>query len=161
MPQHEQDWRDTLSNTLRGRVAILCIGNPLRGDDGAGPALAERLHLDEPWRVFDAGPAPENWTGPVCAHRPDGVLAVDAIPFDQPPGSIACWPVADLAAGAPSTHAPSLAMSLRMIEQRTAAATLILGIQPEHIEFGQALSAPVAAAVDALAEHLEQISRRA
>jgi hydrogenase 3 maturation protease len=160
MTKQGEDWRETLSNTLHGRVAILCVGNPLRGDDAAGPTLAERLEVQEPWHVFDAGPAPENWIGPLCAHRPDVVLAVDAVPFDQPPGSIACWPVADLAEGAPSTHAPSLAMSLRMIEQRTRAAILVLGIQPQQIEFGQPLGPPVAAAVDTLAERLLQINRR-
>ncbi len=160
MSQHEQDWRKTLSKALLGRVAILCVGNPLRGDDAAGPTLAERLEVQEPWRVFDAGPAPENWIGPVCAHQPDVVLAVDAVPSDQPPGSIACWPVADLAEGAPSTHAPSLAMSLRMIEQRTGAAVLVLGIQPQQVEFGRPLSPPVVAAVDALVEHLAQLTSR-
>ena len=76
-------WPAQLAEALHGRVAVLCVGNSLRGDDGAGPALARRLHVGDPWRVFDAGVAPENWIGPICKFRPDVVMVIDAIDFGQ------------------------------------------------------------------------------
>ena len=48
------------------RVAVVGVGQRLRGDDGAGPAVAQRLAplADAALLVVDAGHAPEN-----CCHR--------------------------------------------------------------------------------------------
>ena len=35
--------RDALERRLKGKVAVVAVGNPLWGDDGVGPALIRRL----------------------------------------------------------------------------------------------------------------------
>ncbi len=152
-----KNWRAKLAAALRGRVAILCVGNAMCADDGAGPALAERLQVDEPWRVFDCGVAPENWIGPVCKFRPDVAVVVDAIHFDAPPGAIGCWARDELAHGGMSTHRASLSMTLQIIEHETGAASLVLGIQPQSAQLGQGMSEAIGAAVDELAAELERL----
>jgi len=149
-----QDWQAALARIGGGRVAIMCVGNVLCGDDGAGPALAERLHVGESWGVFDCAVAPENWIGPVCSFRPDLVIAVDSAHFDAPPGAIACWEREALAHLSASTHRASLSMVLEVIEQETGAPSLILGIQPQSAALGARMSPAVEAAVCKLAEGL-------
>ena len=158
--QQHDAWQATLAGLARGRVAILCVGNELYGDDGAGPALAARLRVGAPWQVFNGGVAPENWTGPVCAFRPDVVLVVDALHFDQPGGTIGCWPPQDLASTGMTTHGPSLALLVDVLGQRTGARILIVGIQPACAGLGLGLSQAVTLAVDELAGELERLWRR-
>ena len=155
MDTREPDnWRARLAAALHGRVALMCVGNRVRGDDGAGPALADRLALDEPWKVFDCGVAPENWIGPVCRFGPDVVALVDAIDFAAAPGTIRCWDPEHLADVGLSTHHASLSLTLGVICQDTGAAALVVGIQPQSTGFGEGLSEAVEAAVGALAREL-------
>ena len=41
---------------------LLCVGNSMMGDDGAGPLLAQMCaaHPQGEWVVIDGGSAPEN-----------------------------------------------------------------------------------------------------
>ena len=151
--QHS-NWRTKLALPVRGRVAVLCVGNVLCGDDGAGPALAETLNVGETWAVFDCAVAPENWIGPICSFRPDVVIAVDCMHLDAAPGTIACWKRQDLAHLGPSTHRASLSMVLEVIEEETGADSLVVGIQPQCVELGAAMSQPVETAIRDLAAEL-------
>ena len=153
------DWRQILADTLHGRVALLCVGNPLRADDGAGPALARRLDVADPWRVFDCGVAPENWIGPVCAFHPDVALLVDAIDFAAPPGTLRCWPADALADVGVSTHHASPSLTVQIITEDAGAEAMVVGIQPLSAALSGEMCEPVAAAVRELAAELERLWR--
>ena len=63
-------WTSVVRRELRGarRVAVMGIGNPDRGDDGAGLACVRalrklRLPASRSVRLIEAGPVPENFTG--------------------------------------------------------------------------------------------------
>ena len=154
------DWPATLAAALHGRVAVLCVGNELRGDDALGPELARGLSVDEPWKVFDCGVAPENWTGAVCSFRPDVVLVIDAIHWDAPPGAVRCWDANELAGAGLSTHHASLSLTLDVIRQSTGAPGIVLGVQPQSVELGEEMSPAAEAAVDRLQAELSEIHRR-
>ena len=139
--------RDRLSGK---RVVILGVGNPLRGDDGAGPALIERLLGKVDATLIDAGDVPENYLGPVEAARPQVVLIVDAALFGANPGDIALVEIEELAGSNISTHNSSLALVARVIGSMTGAEVLLLAIQPETISFGAPLSPSVIKALDYL-----------
>lgn len=59
---------------------LLCVGNSMMGDDGAGPLLAERFQAEPQgdWVLIDGGSAPENDVVAIREMRPDRLLIVDA-----------------------------------------------------------------------------------
>jgi len=135
---------EQLTNRVSGRnVAILGVGNPLRGDDGAGPALIERLQGKVRALLIDAGDVPENYLGPIEAFQPQTVLIVDAALLGAAPGDIALVEKEGLANTTLSTHNASLALFSRVIQATTDADILLLAIQPETTAFGSAISARV------------------
>ena len=78
--------KQSLKELLKGKVVIVGIGHPLRGDDALGPCLVKRLegHLDA--LCIDAGSAPENYLGKIIKASPDVVLFIDAVDFNKEPG---------------------------------------------------------------------------
>jgi hypothetical protein len=69
---------EILHNRLVGRVARVGVGNPIRGDDGAGPHVIARLEGRRSALLIDAGEVPENYVGKIAAWRPDVVCVIDA-----------------------------------------------------------------------------------
>ena len=59
---------------------LLCVGNSMMGDDGAGPLLAEMCATNPQgnWVVIDGGSAPENDVVAIRELRPERLLIVDA-----------------------------------------------------------------------------------
>ena len=73
-------WPQALRDILRGRVALVGVGNTLRGDDGVGPLLIESLSRLVPAGdvvLFNCQMCPENYIGPICGCPPDIILLVD------------------------------------------------------------------------------------
>jgi len=137
---------------LRGRVVVLGIGNPLRGDDGAGSRVAALLLEPLPgearagkvsFTVISAGEVPESFLGPVVAARPDTVLLVDAGEMGAPPGSVALLEVEDLPEGPLFTHRTPLRLLAGVLRWETGADVFLLAIQPRHLEWGEAMSSEV------------------
>ena len=55
-----------LKNRLQGKALIVGIGNRLRGDDGVGPEIINRLSSPLPHLLlFDVGETPENYLGKI------------------------------------------------------------------------------------------------
>ena len=69
---------------------LLCVGNSMMGDDGAGPLLAEMCAANPQgdWVVIDGGSAPENDVVAIRELRPDRLLIVDATDMGLNPGEI-------------------------------------------------------------------------
>ena len=57
---------------------LLCVGNSMMGDDGAGPLLAEMCAANPvgDWVVIDGGSAPENDIVAIRELRPERLLIV-------------------------------------------------------------------------------------
>src|SRR4030042_5124329 len=76
-------------NQLRGsKTLIVGIGNTLKGDDGAGPLVCERLTGKICIEVIDAGTVPENYIQTIIKKAPQNLLIIDAIDFGASPGTI-------------------------------------------------------------------------
>src|SRR5579864_1501585 len=76
---------------IDGRVALLGIGDTLRGVDGVGPRIARALKFlpfSDNCLFVDAGVSPEAYTGTVREFAPDLVLLVDAVEMGAPPGHV-------------------------------------------------------------------------
>ncbi len=64
---------------------LMGIGNPLRGDDGVGPWIADHFRA-EGWLSLNCGIAPENFTSVIRREAPDFLVLVDAADIRLSPG---------------------------------------------------------------------------
>ncbi len=126
------------------------IGNVLRSDDGAGPALAGRLSGRVVADVMDAGDSPERCAAPVRRLGPDTIVVVDAVRFGGEPGEVSVFSPEDIVDLTTSTHDISLSSVLEMIGAEAGARVIVVGIQPETTRFGENLSKAVSGTLDCL-----------
>jgi hydrogenase maturation protease len=164
------DWKQRLNPTLRpkrnppaeagSRLVIAGVGQALRGDDGIGVAVAERLVAvgrdDASTRVVVAGHALENCLGPIARFNPAVVLFVDAAALDGPAGTIRLLEATD-AAEMPGTHTPSLGVAARYLAAETGCSVYLLAVSPADTSFDAALSSAGDAAVETIVEALMQV----
>ena len=144
------------------RKLIVGVGNPLRGDDGAGHAVIQHLRDLQPANVDlvtlsgEATGLIEAWTDA------DWVAVIDASRSDAAPATIQCFDTAagDLPATLErrSTHGFGLAEAVALARNvgRLPARLLVYTIEGTNFEPGAALSAPVADAASALARELAE-----
>ncbi|HTY64421.1 MAG TPA: hydrogenase 3 maturation endopeptidase HyCI [Acidobacteriota bacterium] len=151
------DIRTELSRLLKGNVLLIGIGNTLRGDDSAGPALIGLLEGKVKAGLLDAGEVPESYFGRILDAQPDTIAVIDAADFGGAPGDLALLEADDIAGRSVSTHQLPLSLFFRLIKRCSRAEVFALGIQPERITFGEPMSPAVASSVNALAELLQDL----
>lgn len=154
-------------DNLQGRIVLVGLGNPLLGDDGAGPALIAEInkrikpsenHINVPFfrlkgcLFIDAGETPENYLGKIVADNPDTVLLVDAADFKSVPGALKMIDLKDIRGDGLSTHNSSVKLIADYIMNETGAKVLFLGIQKKSIIMGEDLSKPVKKAIRRIAD---------
>ena len=163
-------WSDSLNQKLTSlskpdqalRVAIVGIGQELRGDDASGVNVARTLQLLETNHgssllVIDAGAAPENFTGQLRRFDPDLVLLIDAAQLNEAPGSIRWLDWQETSGLSASTHTlPPHVLAEYLVNELNCEVALI-GIQPQGNEFDAPLSPPVQQAVEEIVQTLETI----
>ncbi len=149
--------QNKLQNLLAGKIAVVGMGNILKADDGAGPRLVQELQGTVTAALFDAGTSPENQLGPIIRAKPQTVLLVDALHFDQPPGSIQLFSAKDFVTSALTTHNLNLEFFINYLKEHGITNIMLLGIQPASVEFSDELSPPVRKALDKLLEVLYSI----
>jgi len=154
---NQEDIKERLDGTIKGKVVILGIGNDLRGDDGFGSILVKGLKGRVRGTVFDGGRAPENYIGKIIREKPDTILIVDALDMGGKPGEMVVWEPKRLRKGEFSTHHLSLSLLASMIQSETGAKLFIIGVQPARIKLGEGLSPPVERALEKLKATLEEI----
>lgn len=141
-----------------GRIAVVGVGNTLRGDDAAGVwvvrAIAERLQAAPDVLLVDGSTAPENFTGPLRRFRPNLVIEIDAAHLGEPAGTIAWVDWRDADGLSASTHTLPPSVLARFLSADLGCRVSLLGIQPATVEMGEGLSPDVAEAVDRLARQL-------
>ena len=157
-------WPAVVRGELRGarRVAVLGIGNPDRGDDGAGPASVRALRKglrgrSSSVRLLEAGPVPESFTGPLRRFVPSHVVLVDAVRAGRKPGAVFLVDPASIGHDDLSSHRAPLSWLIRYLAQTTGCRVLLLGVQPGRTEPGEPLSAVVRKSVERVAAGLAHI----
>ena len=148
------DVKQKLAELSGKTLAVICVGNPMRGDDGFGPAVAARLSSGS---VFDAGSVPENVLPKVARLGPEVVVFVDAAAFGAEPGTMRLIAEAELAQGDFSTHAAPLSMSMDYLRQACGARSVLLAAQPKRTELGSVMSVELARAAETAARLLQDI----
>ncbi len=157
------------------RVAVIGIGNELKGDDAAGILVARALNEIVQARqasrpapiqgtnsceapaavlVIDAGLAPENYTGPLRRFRPDLVVLIDAAELGKQPGQYAWVDWQEVDGFSASTHILPPSVFARYLVQELSCKVEFLGIQPATLDFDAKPSTPVLEAVSEIFEML-------
>ena len=185
---HMMTWQQSLAQFLSPppdgpppRLAIIGVGQALRGDDGVGSALARQLATRlagqlaaDALLILDAGHAPENVLGPVVRFRPNAVLFLDAARGGGAPGDIIWLRPAEADGRGGSTHTLSLEMLADYLTAETGAVVGVLGIEPAsscsaswqpaswpaEFPFGEGLSPAVTAAANEVAATLAAYWRK-
>ena len=162
MQKKELQYR--LKEILEGKIAIIGIGNTLRGDDGFGPEVIIRLKRDivsmgkqaERFLLLDVGEVPENFFKPISDFKPERILTIDAVYMNKKPGEISIVSINDLAEQGISTHGISLKLSLSHLADRLGINVYLLAVQPENMGIGQPISHPVMNAIGKIVEIFKQ-----
>ncbi|MHA1972730.1 MAG: hydrogenase 3 maturation endopeptidase HyCI [Candidatus Hodarchaeales archaeon] len=132
-----------ISSAKQGKLAILCVGNDLRGDDGLGPYIAKKLHelTEISTLIYDTGNQPENYLSVLAREQITHCLIVDAVEFHQNPGTIGFFEPNDLKEYQVtfSTHFLSMKTLINVFGENTGATFKVLGIQPKNLEFGSTM----------------------
>jgi hydrogenase maturation protease len=149
------------------RAVVVGVGNPYRGDDGVGLAVAARLAarvpagvtvvecVREPTRLL------ETWAGASAA------VVVDAVEAGATPGALQRFDASDRRlperAFRSSTHAFGVGEAIELARAlgRLPACVVVYGVEGIEFAAGASLSAPVEAAVEpaarAVLAELEQL----
>lgn len=159
--------RQTLENRRKinrlPRVAVVGIGNELRGDDGAGVALARALQplagRYDRLTVVEAGAAPENITGLLRYFGADLVLLVDVAQMGEEPGAVRWLSWQDTVGIGVSTHTLPLHVFAFYLTVELGCEVALLGIQPSGLSTGAPLSSIVWESVQKTAQVLADILR--
>ncbi len=151
--------REELARRLSGRVVVVGVGNPLRGDDAAGCLVARRLRGAEGARVIEAEEVPESFVGDIAAAMPDVVALVDAVDLGAEPGAVAMLEREQVATYAPTTHRMPLSLVMEVVQRRTGADVFLIAVQPLTLAFGAKVSPEVSATVEVLAAVLSELLR--
>ena len=142
---------DSIKSRLKGKVAILGIGNTLRSDDGAGSILASRIKDKFGFVVFDAGASPENYLERLIREKPDTVVIIDTADFGGLPGEFKVLQPNEIkTVNLFFTHNASVSLTINYLQIHLKADIIVLIIQPKSLVLGENLSCEVAQAVDRL-----------
>ena len=152
--------KELISRLSRARFGVVGVGNALKGDDGAGPALVAHLAGRARFPFVDASEVPENYGGWVAKQGLDVVLFVDAVEFGGAPGEWRLIGIEELMHSASSTHRLSLHFLIRYLKEQWKGEALLIGIQPKSMKLGEGLSPEVEAGIKELAGILIETSRR-
>ena len=144
-------------------LAVLGIVHELCGDDAVGVRVAGMLRPltagDERLLVIEAGPAPENFTGPLRRFRPDLVLLVDAAQMDKSPGAIAWLDLHSTDGVSASSHTLPLHILVSYLVAELGCGVALIGIQPEQTFADAPLTPRVQAAAQSVVQALLDCSK--
>lgn len=157
-----KDWKKAVAAGLkgRGRIVIMGVGNPLKGDDAAGLLCAEALLKGIPakdrrgvkiLRTYDV---PENYTGIIRKFRPTRVIIIDAALAGLKPGDIFVLEKEKIVLEEISSHKIPLMVLISYLEQSIGCRVTVIGIQAHDLSFGAPVTPVIKAAVKTVSDHL-------
>jgi hydrogenase 3 maturation protease len=149
------------------KEVVLGIGNTLKGDDGIGIYIVERVneYLEEVKKgserakfigtrreviAINCGTTPENYTSIIRRHNPDRLILVDAAEMGLSPGAYRIIPPEEIEVMHVSTHSMPLSFLMSYASELCKDIVLV-GIQPEKMDFSTELSSAVRRSGDRVA----------
>ncbi len=147
-----EELRHILGQSTDANTVIVCIGNTLKGDDGAAIELYQKLAGKIKAELFDTGTVPENYIQRIIKTRPHTIVLIDAVDFGGMAGEIKVFEPEKIPEIAASTHVMSLRFFSDILKREINCGIFLAGIQPEQLGLGNGLSKPVTEAVAQLSE---------
>ncbi|HET7327824.1 MAG TPA: hydrogenase maturation protease [Nocardioidaceae bacterium] len=150
------------------RVLVAGIGNVFLGDDGFGVEVVARIDpqlVPEGVEVVDYGIRGVHLAYDLLDDRRDTLVLVDAVPLDDPPGTLAVLDASThaVATGASTVNAHSMSPDVVLQTLHGLGGgidrVLVVGCRPAVLEEGMRLSEPVAAAVDEAVRLVLELAR--
>ena len=159
-------WQERINSAIRAseRIVILGVGNPVKGDDGAGVNASEELktllsEISGSVLVISGGEVPENYTGVVRSFQPQLVIILDCAVSGAPPGTVSIVDPATIADDEISTHRIPLVRLVDFLETTIPCRVILLGIEPVSLEESRPLSKKVRRAVAKIVRYLDKAIR--
>jgi hydrogenase maturation protease len=149
-------------------IAVIGIGQSLRGDDGIGPEAVRR------WSVHCAPTAKDPQIHILFLETPglgllddleaaDAAILVDAVSTKHPPGSVRIFdpiPNTSLSAAEKTAHGFGVAESISVARKtgaRLPQRLILIGIEGNRYGLGEGLSDPVRAALPLAVEKIQEL----
>jgi hydrogenase 3 maturation protease len=152
----QQGLKDFISGAKR--LAILGIGNELRTDDGLGPFIVDNISLRHPCLLIEnVGSVPEAFARPLTEFGAERIILVDAADMQKPPGHLELITKDRITGIALSTHSMPLSFLMMHLEQETGGHTILLGVQPQNIQFGEGMTPEIQDVAEKLIRTLEHL----
>lgn len=126
------------------------MGNPLKADDGIGSLLVQNLKGKIAAELIDAGTTPENYLGPIARIKPATVVIIDALHFNEQPGTLKIFKEKEFATLSLSTHAMNPDFFINYLKDKGITNIVFLGVQPKNVSFGGEMSPVVAQGLETL-----------
>lgn len=151
--------KSVIRDKIKGKVAIVAIGNILRGDDGLGPKLIEMLKERQTKAfLFDCGTAPENYIFPILSTACGTVILIDAADLNITPGQAKVFDLNQISDVSFSTHNPSPRLFTDLLKLGKEELNIfVISVQPKTTALGEGVSEEVLAGLDGLANSLSQV----
>ena len=156
----EQSYVTELKEFITGaeKIAILGIGNDLRTDDGLGPFIVNSIKFNHPnIMIENVGSVPEGFARPLAEFGAKRIIMVDAADMRKPSGHIELVTKDRIGGISISTHSMPLSFLMMYLEQETGGETILLGVQPKSIEFGEGLNPEIEEVAENIISSFEQL----
>jgi len=149
-----------LMSFLRGRdrVAVICLGNVLMGDDGAALELCKLLRGEvKGCDIYEAYQAPEAILPSITGRPYSHVIIVDAADMGLRPGEVRVIKEKEVINEGTlvTTHYLPLPSIINLLKE-SGKEVLVVGIQPKEIKLGGRVSGEVLKGVESLARTLRK-----
>jgi len=113
-----------------------------------GPCFAESLNKkiskklieEKKIVIVNSGSVPENFSGLIIRENPSHIIIIDAVLMDRKPGSIKLINSEEIANFSYSTHSISLSVFIKYLKSKIDFNIILLGVQPESMDFGDVIS---------------------
>lgn len=150
---HGKSQVDLLCQALKKRVAVVGVGNEMRGDDAVGCYVARRLEGVEDILVIEAGDVPENYIGLLREYKPECIVFIDAVDVGADAGSVVIASADELSSSVVvSTHGMPLKLLSDYLRREIGAEVMLVGIQVGKTAFNLPMSKEVRDAAEAVVE---------
>lgn len=150
------------------KTLILGLGNVLLTDEAVGPVTVRRLESESdpaaPLRFLDGGTL--SFTLAVPIGECPRLIVIDAAAMGEAPGSLRIFEGEamdrQLSRHAKSVHEVSLAdlMDMARLTDTLPTRRALIGIEPALVDWGDGLTAPVAAAVPVVMQQVRELLTR-
>lgn len=155
-------WREELEKLLArtpegGEIVFIGIGNPLRGDDGIGVWIAERLKSAirrDDVEVFPIGDRVDLLPRILREREPRLIIFFDAADFGGEAGEVKLMPASEASGKTVSTHDIPIELMLKI--SGVGAPAYVISVQAASIAFGEKLSQRVLKAGEKILEFLAE-----